>query len=444
MKERYLFFVSSTYNDLIEVRHQVMQAIMDEGHFPIGMENFPASGKSPLESIKEHLECCDYLILILGDQYGSINTESGISYTEEEYIYAVEHHIPVLAFLKSSPKSSSPSKTNKTTTAKKLTKFRERVSNGKITIKNWDSSKELKSLVKSSIHYAIEHQPRPGWIRKEFVSKKNCNTRKRNITCVSLKDGNYIIKIDDVEFKMIHVEGDTFMMGATSEQEDYAKKEQQLNKHEIDALMKKERPLLKKELTDFWIGETQVTQELWEKIMGYNPSYFSKLHNYIEIPNLPVEQVTWNDCQEFIKLLNDAFKSKLKGDVEFDFPSEAQWEFAARGGKKSKGFVFAGGSVGEVARYAVNSEKTYPVKSLAPNELGLYDMSGNVWEWCKDIYTEYSGKGEDNSNGKRVGRGGCWHSEKNCCRVSFREKANMTHAGNGLGLRLVLNKKKEQ
>lgn len=249
---------------------------------------------------------------------------------------------------------------------------------------------------------------------------------------IKTKKGSYVIKIDDLEFKMVHVEGDTFIMGATPEQEEYAEE--------------KERPAHSVIVDDFWIGETPVTQALWEKVMGYNPSYFSQTHGYDD-SRRPVEQVTWNDCHKFIDKLNNAFKDKLKKyGIEFDFPTENQWEFAARGGKNGKKrknpFVYAGGDIlDEVARYDHNAEgKTWPVAGLKPNELGLYDMSGNVWEWCKNLYAEYNkceGKGKKK---KCVGRGGCWHSEDNCCRVSFRESANMTHAGNGLGLRLVLNK----
>lgn len=425
---RYLFFVSSTYEDLKEERNQVIQAIMDEGHFPMGMENFPASGKSPLKSIQEHFEGCDYFILIIGGRYGSINRDSKISYTEEEYNYAVEHGIPVLAFLHGNPESIPTEKTDRTAIArKKLKEFRERVENSGITIKEWLIPGDLKSLVKSSIHSETKSQERPGWIR----ANPNISIKKTitNLEVKKKKD-SYVFKIDDLEFKMIHVERGEFTMGATQEQKKYA-----LKNEKPDHLVCVE--------DNFWIGETTVTQELWVKIMGYNPSYFSKSHGHNDCPRCPVEQVTWNDCKDFIDKLNELFKEKFKGHMEFDFPTEAQWEFAARGGNKSKHYVFSGGnSPGEVAYFDHTSKgMTHPVPGLKANELGIYDMSGNVWEWCKDVYAEYSSKGrEDNSNGKRVERGGCWHSERNCCRVTYREFGNMTHAGNSLGLRLALNK----
>ena len=139
--------------------------------------------------------------------------------------------------------------------------------------------------------------------------------------------------------------------------------------------------------------------------------------------------------------------------MEFQLPTEAQWEFAARGGnmrKEDSRYQFSGREdIEPVAWYASNSkEETHPVKTKGHNELGIYDMSGNVWEWCQDEYKLYDNKENNlaqpnNNDSKRVGRGGCWHSERKYCRVSYRDKANMTHAGNGLGMRLVLSAKRK-
>ena len=172
------------------------------------------------------------------------------------------------------------------------------------------------------------------------------------------------IYVGDVNIEMVKVEGGTFDMGATKEQEEP---------------WDSEKPVHKVTLSSFSIAKTEVTQELWQAVMGNNPSYFKG-------SNLPVEVVSWNDCQEFIRKLN-----AMTG-YNFRLPTEAEWEFAARGGNKSQHYQYSGSNdVGSVAWYGDNSGgKTHPVATKAPNELGIYDMSGNVWEWCEDWYGSYS------------------------------------------------------
>jgi formylglycine-generating enzyme required for sulfatase activity len=218
---------------------------------------------------------------------------------------------------------------------------------------------------------------------------------------------------------MVTVEGGTFTMGATSEQGSDA--------------YTFESPTHSVTLSDFAIGETEVTQELWQAVMGSNPSYFTGA-------NLPVERVSWNDCQTFISKLNN-----LTGK-NFRLPTEAEWEYAARGGNRSKGYKYAGGNtLGDVAwNLDNNSSKTHPVKQKQANELGLYDMSGNVEEWCQDWYGSYSSSAQTNPTGStsgsyRVVRGGSWGHDTRSCRVSFREGYTPTGADNYfLGLRLAL------
>ena len=224
--------------------------------------------------------------------------------------------------------------------------------------------------------------------------------------------------VNGVSFKMIKVQGGTFTMGATSEQGSEADSD--------------EKPTHSVTLRTYYIGETEVTQALWTAVMGSNPSRWKG-------DNLPVESVSWNDVQTFVTKLN-----QLTGK-QFRLPTEAEWEYAARGGNKSKGYKYSGSnSLGTVAWYYDNSNsQTHAVKTKSPNELGLYDMSGNVYEWCQDWYGSYSSGAQTNPTGPsfgshRVGRGGSWSYNARRCRVSLRRYYDPTFRLGGLGFRLVL------
>lgn len=229
---------------------------------------------------------------------------------------------------------------------------------------------------------------------------------------------DWIFDINGVQFKMVRVEGGEFMMGATAEQGDDA--------------WDNEKPKHKVSLDSFYIGETQVTQALWKAVMGNNPSNWKG-------DNLPVEDISWNDSQEFIRKIN-----QLTGRT-FALPTEAQWEYAARGGKNSKGYKYAGSNnLSEVAWFG--DVRTYPVAQKKPNELGLYDMSGNVWEWCNDWYDSgyYQSSPQHNPQGpisgdRRVMRGGCWLDFALYCRVSHRINCDPDYHGNSRGIRLFLS-----
>ena len=225
--------------------------------------------------------------------------------------------------------------------------------------------------------------------------------------------------INGVSFRMRDVEGGTFTMGATFEQGSEAYYD--------------EKPTHSVTLSNFSIGETEVTQELWQAVMGSNPSHFSGT-------NLPVEMVSWNDCQTFIQKLN-----QLTGK-NFRLPTEAEWEFAARGGTKSLGRKYSGTNydIDNYVWYNGNSSsKTHPVGQKYSNELWLYDMSGNVSEWCQDLYDSYSSSAQTNPTGpasgsNRVFRGGSWDYNARYCRVSCRTRKSPTSCYSNLGLRLVL------
>ena len=227
------------------------------------------------------------------------------------------------------------------------------------------------------------------------------------------------ITVNGVSFTMIAVEGGTFQMGATSEQGGDA--------------YDNEYPVHSVTLSDYYIGETEVTQELWEAVMVSNPSYFSGSQR-------PVERVSWNDCQEFITQLN-----QLTGK-NFRLPTEAEWEYAARGGDNSQGYKYSGSNtIGNVAWYCDNSNsQTHNVKTKSPDELGIYDMSGNVLEWCQDWYGNYSSGSQTNPTGPssgsyRVGRGAGWDGIAAYCRVSCRDGIIPGSRYYFLGLRLCLS-----
>ncbi len=217
-------------------------------------------------------------------------------------------------------------------------------------------------------------------------------------------------------FNMVFVKGGTFEMGSNE-------------------VYSNEKPIHTVTLSDFYIGATEVTQAQWEAIMGNNPSHFKG-------DNLPVEQVSWDDIQWFLKKLN------LQTDQTYRLPTEAEWEYAARGGVQSSNvsYQYAGSNtLGDLAWYDDNSgKKTHPVAQKKPNALGLYDMSGNVWEWCNDYYDAdyYQNSAKKNPQGAssgdyRVLRGGDWYGNAQGCRVALRVRRDPDHRVSGLGFRLV-------
>ena len=245
------------------------------------------------------------------------------------------------------------------------------------------------------------------------------------VTPPSSQDRSFTV--GGVTFKMVAVEGGTFTMGATSEQGSDA--------------YDWEKPTHSVTLSSYSIGETEVTQALWQAVMGQKPtsdgSQWSSTYGLGG--NYPAYYVSWNDCQDFIRRLN-----ALTGE-NFRLPTEAEWEYAARGGNKSRGYKYAGSNtIDNVAWYGDNSgSQTHNVATKSPNELGLYDMSGNVWEWCQDWYGDYSSGSQTNPTGPssgsiRVYRGGSWLYNARFCRVSSRDYGTPDYRYIIIGLRLVL------
>lgn len=221
------------------------------------------------------------------------------------------------------------------------------------------------------------------------------------------------------EPEMVFVQGGTFTMGCTEEQ--------------VSECYDNEKPIHRVTLDDFYIGKYEVTQAQWKAVMGGNPSYF------LGCDNCPVENVSWDDVQKFIRKLNSLTGKK------YDLPTEAQWEYAARGGSKSQGYMYSGSNDFEAAAWhgRNSGRRTHPVGTRSANEIGLHDMSGNVMEWCRDTYGSYYSTAVVNPHGPSTGsdrvlRGGSWKANSSYCRVTFRYNYAPSNGGRNIGFRLFL------
>jgi len=239
---------------------------------------------------------------------------------------------------------------------------------------------------------------------------------KRLVLLAALGGSSHDYKLSGYELTIIDKDGDSAILVKKEKLEEYrTKKAAARAKRVANSIKQLEQQFVQVKggtftrdgsnvtVGDFYICKYEVTQELWEEVMGNNPSEFT------EGENLPVENVSWDDAQEFIRKLNSITGKKYR------LPTEAEWEFAARGGNNSKGYKYSGSDdINQVAWYDDNSgNRTYPVGQKAPNELGIYDMSGNVWEWCSDWYGDYPSGAVTNPTGpvngsNRVFRGGSW------------------------------------
>ena len=250
------------------------------------------------------------------------------------------------------------------------------------------------------------------------TSRTNSTSSTSSTNSTSSTD-NLSAELDKLINDMVYVSGGTFTMGGTSEQGNDAYTD--------------EKPTHSVTLSSYYICKYEVTQALWRAVMGSNPSNFKG-------DNLPVECVSWDDCQTFINRLN-SYTGR-----NFRLPTEAEWEFAARGGNYSRHYKYSGSNyISNVAWYDGNSSnRTHPVGTKQANELSLYDMSGNVWEWCSDWYGSYSSYSQSNPTGPnsgsdRVARGGSWYNGAWGCRSSHRIDYSPGGGINSLGLRLVLS-----
>lgn len=228
----------------------------------------------------------------------------------------------------------------------------------------------------------------------------------------------YSASVNGVTFYMLPVEGGTFQMG-----------------HDLtsDLYYASDSPAHEVEVADFLMAETEVTQALWQAVMGSNPAHFQQSGDN------PVESVNWGECQRFISRLNELT------NLNFRLPTEAEWEYAARGGNRSKGTIYAGSDdFEEVAWTGENEGKhTHPVKTKQPNELGLYDMTGNVWEWTSSGFARYGQepKLKPTDGGYLfVYRGGGYISSERQSIVYHRSYGQLTDSNPYIGLRLALTR----
>jgi formylglycine-generating enzyme required for sulfatase activity len=242
--------------------------------------------------------------------------------------------------------------------------------------------------------------------------------------------GNWQFRFTVSLSPFVRVEGGTFMMGSNDKESD-------------------EKPVHQVTVSSFMISKYEVTQKEWRDVMGSNPSFFKG-------DDLPVESITWYDAVDYCnkRSQKEGLTPCYSGSGTsiscnwsangYRLPTEAEWEFAAQGGTKSKGYTYSGSNdIGSVAWYDNNSgSTTHSVGGKSPNELGIYDMSGNVWEWCWDWYGSYASTSQNNPTGStsgnyRVLRGGSWRRSGNYCRVAFRNYGDPGHGSINRGLRVL-------
>jgi len=269
----------------------------------------------------------------------------------------------------------------------------------------------------------LDKNPKDAYVKKQYeqcLSQLNSHKLSNQASQVSSSNNhiaNYTEKSANLNLEMVAVQGGTFTMGCTPEQGDDCDKEKK-TVHQVT-------------LSSFYIGKYEVTQGQWKTVMGNNPSNFKG-------DSLPVEQVNWNDVQKFIRKLN------VQSSKQYRLPTEAEWEYACRGGLQSVHYKYSGSNNPSVVAWYNNNSGgiTHPVGRKSSNELGVFDMSGNVYEWCSDWYGDYSNNAQTNPKGPssgsyRVGRGGSWGSEVGSVRVSYRYIISPNTCYHNLGFRLA-------
>ena len=276
---------------------------------------------------------------------------------------------------------------------------------------------------------------------KEASKRTDKNIERRINECQSKRDStggqatpqngqDFTETAFGINMRMIFVEGGTFTMGCTSDQGDDCDDD--------------EKPTRETTVGSFHIGMLKVTQSQWEKVMGTTlDQQRAKAGNSMTYgvgADYPMYYVSWEEAKEFCRRLSQ------QTGRNYSLPTEAEWEYAARGGKKSEGTKYAGSqSIRDVAWYWDNSgSSTHKCGTKRPNALGIYDMSGNVWEWCEDRYGQYLQYDKDNPKGastgfRRVIRGGSWNNFARDCRVASRGSSSPGSRFDTTGFRVVLH-----
>jgi formylglycine-generating enzyme required for sulfatase activity len=269
-----------------------------------------------------------------------------------------------------------------------------------------------------AIYFKHKSTNEPNSVEKLLTQMQSMQNDLNELKRVSAKQDkigqkNNYIELYDIE--MIFVPGGTFEMGS-------------------NFFYVNEKPQHNVEVSDFYIGKSVITQAQWKAVTGKNPSFYKG-------DNLPIESISWNDTQDFIRRLNQRTGKKYR------LPTEAEWEYAAGGGSSDR-TIWAGTNsediLGTLAWYNINSNnQTQSVKTKKPNNLGLHDLSGNVWEWCNDWYKGYNSSNQTNPIGPVTGtsraiRGGCWSNNAKVCRISGRSCCNPDASNNIIGFRIIL------
>ena len=290
-----------------------------------------------------------------------------------------------------------------------------------------------------------------------FIGNNDSNESPEKLSCVDASDLDIKIDCNGVDLEMVKIKAGTFMMGSPEDEWGRCPDEKL---HQV-TLTK-----------DYWLGKYQVTQAQWEAVMGDNPSRFNRhdfsmeqfirwkgnrsffdtltphFAKYQNCDNRPVEKVCWGAAKSFCDKLNERYAGKLPCGYKFDLPTEAQWEYACRAGTKTalnNGKILMDCDIDidlvEVAWY--NDSETHPVGQKRPNDWGLYDMHGNVWEWCRDWYGDYSDEAVTDPTGPQSGsdhviRGGSWHCFAENCRSACRRCFSPDRSRPDLGFRLAL------